>query len=203
MPSCPVLKSFQQTVERRCVDSMLFLLKDRWLPVSMPLASGAVLPGMDVLNQLTSADRNAFPCAAFPHQSPLMRFVPQPSQCKVQCLESVLWARKKECTLRRPGCGPAPCFVDPHGETGWSPRSSSKPLRFSVKARLPQGFKWTSGKSKRRGDAPSPCPEAALAVAHVQSKFQPGKLIPGMALVQLGWEVLALAEKVMPGPAHM
>ncbi|XP_032909333.1 lysophosphatidic acid phosphatase type 6 isoform X2 [Catharus ustulatus] len=29
MPSCPVLKSFQQTVERRSVDSMLFLLKDR------------------------------------------------------------------------------------------------------------------------------------------------------------------------------
>ncbi|RLW03324.1 hypothetical protein DV515_00006593 [Chloebia gouldiae] len=28
MPSCPVLKSFQQTVERRCVDSMLFLLDD-------------------------------------------------------------------------------------------------------------------------------------------------------------------------------
>lgn len=96
-----------------------------------------------------------------------------------------------------------PFFVDPHGERGWSPRSSSKPLRYSVKAQLPQRFKWTSGKSKRRRDAPSPCPEAALAVAHVQSKFQPGKLIPGMALVQLGWEVLALAEKVMPGPAHM
>lgn len=58
--------------------------------MSMPLASGAVLPGTDVLNQLTSADRNAFPSAAFPHQSPLMRFVPQPSQRKVQCLESVL-----------------------------------------------------------------------------------------------------------------
>ncbi|NWH99706.1 PPA6 phosphatase, partial [Tichodroma muraria] len=28
MPSCPVLKSFQQTVERRSVDSMLFLLED-------------------------------------------------------------------------------------------------------------------------------------------------------------------------------
>ncbi|XP_039913060.1 lysophosphatidic acid phosphatase type 6 isoform X2 [Hirundo rustica] len=28
MPSCPVLKSFQQTVERRTVDSMLFLLED-------------------------------------------------------------------------------------------------------------------------------------------------------------------------------
>ncbi|XP_041276925.1 lysophosphatidic acid phosphatase type 6 isoform X1 [Onychostruthus taczanowskii] len=28
MPSCPALKSFQQTVERRCVDSMLFLLQD-------------------------------------------------------------------------------------------------------------------------------------------------------------------------------
>ncbi|NXH49173.1 PPA6 phosphatase, partial [Dicaeum eximium] len=28
MPSCPVLKSFQQTVERRTVDSMLFLLQD-------------------------------------------------------------------------------------------------------------------------------------------------------------------------------
>ncbi|XP_063275433.1 lysophosphatidic acid phosphatase type 6 isoform X2 [Prinia subflava] len=28
MPSCPVLKSFQQTVERRSVDSMLFLLQD-------------------------------------------------------------------------------------------------------------------------------------------------------------------------------
>ncbi|XP_062371302.1 lysophosphatidic acid phosphatase type 6 isoform X2 [Cinclus cinclus] len=29
MPSCPVLKSFQQTVERRSVDTMLFLLEDR------------------------------------------------------------------------------------------------------------------------------------------------------------------------------
>ncbi|NXC83159.1 PPA6 phosphatase, partial [Cercotrichas coryphoeus] len=29
MPSCPVLKSFQQTVERRSVDSMVFLLEDR------------------------------------------------------------------------------------------------------------------------------------------------------------------------------
>ncbi|NXH96340.1 PPA6 phosphatase, partial [Pachycephala philippinensis] len=28
LPSCPVLKSFQQTVERRSVDSMLFLLED-------------------------------------------------------------------------------------------------------------------------------------------------------------------------------
>ncbi|XP_015487796.1 lysophosphatidic acid phosphatase type 6 isoform X1 [Parus major] len=28
LPSCPVLKSFQQTVERRAVDSMLFLLED-------------------------------------------------------------------------------------------------------------------------------------------------------------------------------
>ncbi|NWT93425.1 PPA6 phosphatase, partial [Urocynchramus pylzowi] len=28
MPSCPALKSFQQTVERRCVDSTLFLLDD-------------------------------------------------------------------------------------------------------------------------------------------------------------------------------
>ncbi|NXN40170.1 PPA6 phosphatase, partial [Rhinoptilus africanus] len=28
LPSCPVLKSFQQTVERRAVDSLLFLLKD-------------------------------------------------------------------------------------------------------------------------------------------------------------------------------
>ncbi|NXO81445.1 PPA6 phosphatase, partial [Sitta europaea] len=28
MPSCPVLKSFQQTVERRSVDSMLFILED-------------------------------------------------------------------------------------------------------------------------------------------------------------------------------
>ncbi|NXO33913.1 PPA6 phosphatase, partial [Locustella ochotensis] len=28
MPSCPVLKSFQQTVERRSVDAMLFLLED-------------------------------------------------------------------------------------------------------------------------------------------------------------------------------
>uniref|UniRef100_A0A803VBU9 Lysophosphatidic acid phosphatase type 6 n=1 Tax=Ficedula albicollis TaxID=59894 RepID=A0A803VBU9_FICAL len=29
IPSCPVLKSFQQTVERRSVDSMVFLLEDR------------------------------------------------------------------------------------------------------------------------------------------------------------------------------
>ncbi|XP_010017300.1 PREDICTED: lysophosphatidic acid phosphatase type 6-like [Nestor notabilis] len=28
LPSCPVLKNFQQTVERRSVDSMLFLLED-------------------------------------------------------------------------------------------------------------------------------------------------------------------------------
>ncbi|XP_032844158.1 lysophosphatidic acid phosphatase type 6 isoform X4 [Tyto alba] len=28
LPSCPVLKNFQQTVERRCVDSLLFLLED-------------------------------------------------------------------------------------------------------------------------------------------------------------------------------
>lgn len=36
LPSCPVLKNFQQTVERRSVESLLFLLEDgsRWLPVS-------------------------------------------------------------------------------------------------------------------------------------------------------------------------
>lgn len=130
MPTCPVLKRFWETVENRAVDSMLFLLEDssRWLPVSVPLASGAVLPGVDVLNQLTTADRNAFPSAAFPHQSPLMMFVPQLSQRKVQGLESVAWARKKECTQRTPGCGLAPlCWST--WRRGWSARSSSKPLR--------------------------------------------------------------------------
>lgn len=44
LPSCPVLKNFQQTVERRSVDSLLFLLEDgsRWLPVSIPPALGVV-----------------------------------------------------------------------------------------------------------------------------------------------------------------
>lgn len=56
LPSCPVLKNFQQTVERRSVDSMLFLLEDgsRWLPVSMPPALGVVLglPRVDELHHL-------------------------------------------------------------------------------------------------------------------------------------------------------
>lgn len=128
LPSCPVLKSFQETVERRSVDSMLYILEDgsRWLPVSMPVASGALLPGVRVLHQLPSAARSAFPSAAFPHQSPLMRFVPQPSQCEVQCLESVPWGRKKECTPRRPGFGLLPCSVDPRRERRWSPRQEQQ-----------------------------------------------------------------------------
>lgn len=191
LPSCPVLKSFQQTVERRSVDSMLFILEDssRWLPVSMPLASGAVLPRVDVLHQLTSADRSAFPSAAVLHQSPLMRFVPQPSQCKVQCLESVPWPRKKECTLRRPGCGLAPCFVDPHEEGGLAGAAVSH-WGGLWRPQLPQGFQWTSGKSKSRREEMFP--------AHaLRPPLQLHKYSPNSSLGSLcqGWHLHSSAEK--------
>lgn len=121
LPSCPVLKNFQQTVERRSVDSLLFLLEDgsRWLPVSMPPALGVVLglPRVDELHQLTAAGRSPFWSAAFLHQRLLLPHEVCALAITVQCLESGTWARKKESTLRRPRCGLTSCFADSHGES--------------------------------------------------------------------------------------
>ncbi|NWZ00913.1 PPA6 phosphatase, partial [Loxia curvirostra] len=43
MPSCPVLKSFQKTVERRCVDSMVFLLEDSCSREMLQMSVGLLL----------------------------------------------------------------------------------------------------------------------------------------------------------------
>lgn len=75
---------------------------------------------------------------------------------------------------------------------------------------LPKLFKWTMchrQKQKSMGDASSLSAEAAQArlslQAQLQSECHPGTFIPGLAPAQLGWEVLMLVEKVMPGPAHV
>lgn len=125
LPSCPVLKNFQQTVERRSVDSLLFLLEDgsRWLPVSMPPALGAALglPRMEELYHLTVADTSPFWSAALSHQ----RLVPPHEVCAsaMSMWGPVSWDRNinwggEESTLRRPRCVLRSCFADSRGERG-------------------------------------------------------------------------------------
>lgn len=76
---------------------------------------------------------------------------------------------------------------------------------------LPKLFKWTMchrQKQKSMGDASSLSAEAAQARLSLQAHNYSLNAtqvhnIPGLAPAQLGWEVLMLVEKVMPGPAHV
>lgn len=108
LPSCPVLKDFQQTIERRCIDSLLFVLEDgsRWYPLFVPPALAFVLgyPGWMSCTSLPWQTEGVlstllnFPIRGY---CPFIRFVPQPSQHQVQCLKSGIWSRTKEPILRR------------------------------------------------------------------------------------------------------